>query len=376
MPSPVLLAQASQCADLIAYLGPATAARSGLTLASCCSPLPSSGVSVACSSSGIVALNASGIRTNAPFPSAFLGWSTLTSLSLADAGLVGALDSTLWTSSSLTYLDLSNNPGLAGPAPAFASTLGTCRLVGSSVCSEAKLNCLPVSTGLPSCTITSTNSPNINRVLAVTAVAAKPSPTPASTIEIVTPLLYYFIAGAAGVAFVFFVFLLACYFSASCGGYTQDIERTRSLKRNNTLQTSIDDYAPGPRSDSLSSSPKSPDTSSAAVKRAEGFIRDNGSNEFRVVRGHSKSASDELHLAVGDKVTLTKVFEDGWAEGISRRAGGPAMLPLGCLGGSVQRYFIQAAQSLQAQESNTAANQPPVDSNKAQPAKDLIGPAM
>ncbi|KAI8620039.1 hypothetical protein BC830DRAFT_1100993 [Chytriomyces sp. MP71] len=61
----------------------------------------------------------------------------------------------------------------------------------------------------------------------------------------------------------------------------------------------------------------------------------NGQESFPVRRFYAKEMADELSLTDGDSVVLTKVFRDGWAEGVSMRAGGPALFPLACLGGGV-----------------------------------------
>ncbi|KAJ3289607.1 hypothetical protein HDU79_003911 [Rhizoclosmatium sp. JEL0117] len=72
------------------------------------------------------------------------------------------------------------------------------------------------------------------------------------------------------------------------------------------------------------------------VTARDPFINANGGTEsFPVRRFYVKEFGDELSLTEGDSVVLTKVFRDGWAEGVSMRAGGPALFPLACLGGGV-----------------------------------------
>ncbi|KAJ3342977.1 hypothetical protein HDU83_005854 [Entophlyctis luteolus] len=74
----------------------------------------------------------------------------------------------------------------------------------------------------------------------------------------------------------------------------------------------------------------------ADVAACDPFISANsGRTSFPVRRGYERSFPDEISLADGDSVVLTRVFRDGWAEGVSMRAGGPALFPLACLGGGV-----------------------------------------
>ncbi|KAJ3094697.1 hypothetical protein HDU97_007707 [Phlyctochytrium planicorne] len=66
------------------------------------------------------------------------------------------------------------------------------------------------------------------------------------------------------------------------------------------------------------------------------FVESNGGSEdFPVSLAHLKTSSDELVLRPGDTVFLSEVYRDGWAEGVSRRTGGPAVFPIACLGGGV-----------------------------------------
>ncbi|KAI8838777.1 hypothetical protein BJ741DRAFT_113499 [Chytriomyces cf. hyalinus JEL632] len=81
---------------------------------------------------------------------------------------------------------------------------------------------------------------------------------------------------------------------------------------------------------------QSKDEAAMDVAARDPFIVANNNQEsFPVRRFYAKEMSDELSLTDGDSVVLTKVFRDGWAEGVSMRAGGPALFPLACLGGGV-----------------------------------------
>ncbi|KAI8830455.1 hypothetical protein BC829DRAFT_410638 [Chytridium lagenaria] len=49
------------------------------------------------------------------------------------------------------------------------------------------------------------------------------------------------------------------------------------------------------------------------------------SEDFSVVVPHMKQRGDELVLGVGDTIVIYEVYRDGWAEGVSRRTGGPPL---------------------------------------------------
>lgn len=72
-----------------------------------------------------------------------------------------------------------------------------------------------------------------------------------------------------------------------------------------------------------------------AEKNADKIISLNGERYFPVTSEYSRDKSDEISLSSGDTVTLYRVFDDGWAEGVSLRNGRSAYFPLKCLGGSV-----------------------------------------
>jgi hypothetical protein len=78
----------------------------------------------------------------------------------------------------------------------------------------------------------------------------------------------------------------------------------------------------------------------AALQLAEEIIKKNkGKKGFPVRYSYNSRKNDELNLSNGDVVVLYKVYPDGWAEGVSRRVGGPSMFPLSCLGGIVSRLL-------------------------------------
>ncbi|KAI8810119.1 hypothetical protein BJ742DRAFT_208224 [Cladochytrium replicatum] len=56
-----------------------------------------------------------------------------------------------------------------------------------------------------------------------------------------------------------------------------------------------------------------------------------GQEKFIVKVPYAKQLPDELSLVPGDSVMLSKVYTDGWCEGVSHTAGGPALFPLWAL---------------------------------------------
>ncbi|KAJ3103034.1 hypothetical protein HDU96_009412, partial [Phlyctochytrium bullatum] len=75
-----------------------------------------------------------------------------------------------------------------------------------------------------------------------------------------------------------------------------------------------------------------------------------GREEFPVAVAHMKRAGDELVLGVGDTVVVSEVYRDGWAEGVSRRTGGPAVFPIACLGGGVPVVLARRIAGLMRQD--------------------------
>ncbi|KAI8846562.1 hypothetical protein BC829DRAFT_398262, partial [Chytridium lagenaria] len=89
---------------------------------------------------------------------------------------------------------------------------------------------------------------------------------------------------------------------------------------------------PPPRTFSLPSNRAhlTPDEAALDVRACQPFFNANtprGSDVFPVRREYVKR--------MGETVVVARVFRDGWCEGVSRRAGGPACFPVACLGGGV-----------------------------------------
>ncbi|KAJ3180621.1 hypothetical protein HDU85_004025 [Gaertneriomyces sp. JEL0708] len=110
---------------------------------------------------------------------------------------------------------------------------------------------------------------------------------------------------------------------------------------------------PQPRTTSRKESrTQDPSLDEMGLQTATEFINANsGRKQFPVIRVHVKAAADEMNLVPGDRCVLLRVFPDGWAEGVSMRAGGPSIFPVICLGGSVPRVL--------AAKYNAAAPPPP-----------------
>lgn len=132
------------------------------------------------------------------------------------------------------------------------------------------------------------------------------------------------------------------------GGYSRTVRVNKDLSRNTTAVPSTVELPrglmkPAPRREST------PDNreqhSAVAVAAAKEFIEgNNNKREFPVLRPYEKNDKDEINLVPGDKIVLTRIFADGWGEGVSKHSGGPYIFPISCLGGSVpyiltQRYY-------------------------------------
>jgi hypothetical protein len=57
-------------------------------------------------------------------------------------------------------------------------------------------------------------------------------------------------------------------------------------------------------------------------------------NLFVVSKPFKRTMTDELDLVPKDEILISRVFADGWAEGVSRRLGGPGIFPLWHLHGT------------------------------------------
>ncbi|KAJ3051797.1 hypothetical protein HK097_007186 [Rhizophlyctis rosea] len=163
-------------------------------------------------------------------------------------------------------------------------------------------------------------------------------------IDTKTNVLWYALAGIAGASLIILSALLLVSWRQKSGR----LSRAATLKRSLSRRGQGDDLAhlnpallaPGVRNHSLADNRAS--NNDDALANAKEFISANGGkDEFPVVRPHAKTTSDELSLVQGDKVVLTRAFADGWAEGVSRRAGGPAVFPISCLGGSVPGILVR-----------------------------------
>ncbi|KAI9095624.1 hypothetical protein DFS34DRAFT_626609 [Phlyctochytrium arcticum] len=169
-------------------------------------------------------------------------------------------------------------------------------------------------------------------------------------------IIWYAIFAALGATLLLLAFL--CSFRC-CGGKRPmaeedpdepspmgsggDLSRSLSRRRSTagaTVSLPRQLSKPNPRQESL------PEARGAfheeALAAAQDFVQANGNKkEFPVVKVHVKQGSDEMNLVPGDRIVLTRVFRDGWGEGVSKRAGGPFLFPLVCLGGSVPRVLVQ-----------------------------------
>ncbi|KND02728.1 uncharacterized protein SPPG_01811 [Spizellomyces punctatus DAOM BR117] len=180
--------------------------------------------------------------------------------------------------------------------------------------------------------------------------------------------IWYALAAIVGSTLLFITCLLIC----KCGQKTSfpttnpSLSRRRSSIGHVSLPRTL--ARPLPRSSSLAKDDPS------AVETAQEFIAANhNKKEFPVAKVHVKTAPDEMNLVPGDRIVLMRVFTDGWAEGVSKRAGGPFCFPVVCLGGSVPRVLVSrygAAQesiSQRMQTERVQPNLPPVPPMYARP---------
>ncbi|KAJ3402681.1 hypothetical protein HDU80_004881 [Chytriomyces hyalinus] len=77
------------------------------------------------------------------------------------------------------------------------------------------------------------------------------------------------------------------------------------------------------------------------------IVANNNQNSFPVVQHYAKERSDEQSLAEGDVIVLTKVFQDGWAEGVNMHS---AMLTQDLFNKFLQLEKVLASQLKSRQE--------------------------
>ncbi|KAI9359642.1 hypothetical protein DFJ73DRAFT_757600 [Zopfochytrium polystomum] len=254
---------------------------------------------------------------------------------------------------NLNTLIASGDSGLVGNVPTFGTSLQVCRLDGTNLCGNPG-QCLGSDPPLKSCG--STSNPM----------------DPGSFYPLKPSLTLWLVTGCAG--FFLLVILCMCYFCGKRGAVAarqlaiaaaakapkqpadDAYHRNPPSETEMTLITLSRTGLP-PRIDSLPDRRRtlSPSGGGTAdrnhhdpVAARTPFLLANaprGSETFPVRRGHAKTRPDELALAKDDAVLLLRVFADGWAEGVSRRAGGPAVFPLACLGGGVPVVLAERVRS-------------------------------
>ncbi|KAJ3249354.1 hypothetical protein HDU78_003139 [Chytriomyces hyalinus] len=281
---------------------------------------------------------------------------SIVSLVLPAAKLQGAVPVSLPLLKSLTYLDISQNPDVTSGLQTLAgmTALKNLNIAGTGftgavipfpstlTCNMGNLLC-----GDPVCTQT------------VSTLKPCPSPkpgnnNPADFVAPTTSTVLWILIGVFGGALV--LLMMMCFFCNQRGAVAsrlaaQPMDAGKGPVSGNDFVGS----EPEPSSNEMAmitlsrngipkrtfSLPEtrklqSKDEAAMDVAARDPFILANNNQEsFPVRRFYAKEMSDELSLTDGDSVVLTKVFRDGWAEGVSMRAGGPALFPLACLGGGV-----------------------------------------
>ncbi|TPX69475.1 hypothetical protein SpCBS45565_g02431 [Spizellomyces sp. 'palustris'] len=191
--------------------------------------------------------------------------------------------------------------------------------------------------------------------------------------------IWYALAAIAGLTLLLITCLLVCKRGQKTSFPTTSpsLSRRRSSIAHVSLPRTL--ARPLPRSTSLTK------TDPDALETAQEFITANhNKKEFPVAKVHVKTAPDEMNLVPGDRIVLTRVFTDGWAEGVSKRAGGPFCFPVVCLGGSVPRVLVSrygAAQRSISQRMPTTQQRveptlPPVPPMYTRPGPNAGSPSM
>ncbi|KAJ3411078.1 hypothetical protein HDV05_002777, partial [Chytridiales sp. JEL 0842] len=316
---------------------------------------------------------------------------TVSTLNLANSGISGETPVSLALLQDIQTLDISNNPGivgdlriisqipalrtiratgntgLAGRVPGFPNSVTTCDFAGTGLCGEPG-NCQRAASAQLPTTCAADN-------------VAKTGPTE-NFVPKGIPL--YVGLGFIGVATL--LFALICISCSQRGSVAKaqlaklgsgSTSLSRSLSRSKSQDAPLPSDAemslitlsrngPPRRTFSLPDERKNatPEAAALDVAAREPFMAANtppGSEEFHVRRPYEKQLPDEMHLQEGDRVVLTRVFRDGWAEGVSLRCGGPAVFPLACLGGGVPVVLaerLQAARMANWQRMNAQMPQP------------------
>ncbi|KAJ3216358.1 Sec1 domain-containing protein 2 [Dinochytrium kinnereticum] len=371
----------------------------------------------------ITTLNVNQINVVGPIPASLALLTSITTLDISsNPGLIGDLRYV----EQLPNLDsfaTANNTGLEGRV--LQRPLGFCDYENTSLCTTIsplpcqKLDrfnntvqiqtCLDTSTSSsiePSAPITSTasESPSSSSTAPVTSNTSLPANTNgnSSGIKIDSSLLI-----GLGVAIGLVVLItLACLFNRLRGikkssygvvsgtskgtNIAEDVEVQAGGSTGLVAGTAAGSVAPrsaadpdvmfvagmlassGPpqRSFSLSENRKArtDEDKKMDVEARKPFVDANGGvEEFTVVVPYLKKKGDELILGLGDVVVILEVYRDGWAEGISRRSGGPAVFPIACLGGGVPIVLAKRISGLMKNEEKIAPPPPAAYSTNLAP---------
>ena len=264
-------------------------------------------------------------------------------------------------SSALKYMDVTNT-GLSGPVD--VSSISSSNLTNCKFGSSTKL-CIQSATSLPgnlcsgfqnlqtcglkaSSTSNTTSAKSENTIKETEAIL---SSSISSTIDsdehseirldnsdMSTPIILAWTIAAILMA-VSLIFCLCLMFAHKYGkSYKVNARRISKTQSIGGKVTRLNSYCPKngairQRFESLVQN-RSIYEAQAEIM-ADRIIEKNGEKYFPVISEYNKIKPDEMSLTSGDTITLYKVFDDGWAEGVSLRNGSSAYFPLKCLGGSV-----------------------------------------
>ncbi|KAJ3308291.1 hypothetical protein HDU76_004026, partial [Blyttiomyces sp. JEL0837] len=340
------------------------------------------------------------------------GTPRISSLNLAGVGLNGNVPIGIGQLTSLQTLDISNNPsasgglealtaltslttliasndGFQGQVPTFPKTLLDCRFDGTKLCGDPGAQCQVKVPALPACP--SNNNNNNDQAASFNLPTAS--------------LALYIILAVVGLSIILAAIMcIACNRRGkvaqrilearggvgSSSSSKKSLSLTRQGKRNSRAPSGEEGVYPSSAKEepseaemaAITLSRNGPpnrtyslpenrakltaDENQLDVQARDPFLKANypsGSDEFPVRRPFEKNNGDELTLTEGDRVVLLRVFRDGWAEGVSMRAGGPALFPLACLGGGVPVVLaerLRIAREIMARSGSYRPPPPPV----------------
>jgi hypothetical protein len=88
-----------------------------------------------------------------------------------------------------------------------------------------------------------------------------------------------------------------------------------------------------------------------------------GSCTFPVKIPYERKGPKEMDLSIGERIVVVKVYQDGWALGVSKRRGGPLLFPLWHLAGPIPTLMWNENSSPSVEVTTSIPGQFPTGSN-------------